>query len=737
MKRWLTFFFAIILCVSSFAAAEDSAAASQTSAAPEPVKAFSDSLLQWANRLNPAEYDLRADVSTGQGAYSATVKRDGAMTSIEIPGVGTLQIDQKDIVFNLSGITYVMNIESLVKLFTDAADPSSGAQMDASLMRPLLQQAVQEILLPSLELSYSHSTINCHIELNETELRDRLVAFLDKLISGDSFDALYAAYGQYLQLLIPDFPKSADEIRAAWPDIEAESHYPLYDHFSVEADFQRSLSLWGMPEMACVGNISYMHHSLGFSFEYSARRDGVSLYVDFSERTGNYDAFNVSFVLDGHDHNVAGALSINTRESNSFVFKAAFRDDGIDAEMDYRQDNQLMGTASVKGKHDRNSKTITGTIEYTDKQYSDEQAIQVASLDFSYWASGCAGSLFIPGASFQLHSAMGNSYSHTALTAQLDSWYGSQESFELWLFKTGWNSYRARFEVLRQAYGNKYREFFLTGTYGPTGFSASVSGRLAQTQISGSVNYERKPDGYDFSVEYNPNALYFLQYTGMERIPFSIRVSRARQTYDISFTNTFFPYGLKAKAQVVLGATGSISLLEGTLENTSYYSDEPQKASFSYKPGTIKVNDGHRTYAVQRMAETARTIRYQMIVEPYNAAYTLDIELDNDLRTLICRVSSDGATQAELLISALDKTEIEPLDRSFAIPVSPRMLAGILWYALPAGISYAPAQTVEPATEYAPAYDSEADAEEAADDPVYAEEAIEEAADAADEAVEN
>ncbi len=735
MKRWLAFFFAMILCVANFAIAEDPAAAPQTIAAPEPVEKFSASLFKWASGLNPAEYDLHAAISADRKSYSATLKHDGAVTSIEIPGIGALQIDQKDIVLNVSGMTYVMNIESLVRLFADAAQPSGGSRTDTSLIRPLLQQAVQEILLPSVELSYSFSTINCHIALNETELRDRSVAFIDKLIASDSFEPLYAAYGQYFQLLIPDFPKSADDIRAAWPDIEAQSHYPISDHFSIEADFQRSLSSWGAPEIACVGNIFCMYRSIGFSFEYSARRDGFSLCASLSERTGNYDAFNVSFALDGFDQNIAGSLTVNTYESNAFLFKAAFRNDSIDAEIDYRQNNRLMGTVHVNGTHDRTSKTITGKIDYTDRQYDDGQTVHVASLDLSYWASGCTGNLSVPGAYFQIHSTMGNSYAHTALTAQLDSWYGSQECFELWLFKSGWNSYRARFEILRQAYGNQYREFFLTGTSGPTGFSASVSGRLAQTQISGSVNYERKPDGFDFSVEYNPDALYFSQYTGMERIPFSIRISRTGKTYDISFTNTFYPYSLKAKTQIVLGETGNIALLDGAYENTYYYSDESQKGSVSYRPGTLKVNDGHRTYTVQKKAETARAIRYQMTVEPYNAAYTLDIELDKDLRTLVCRVSSGGVAQAEIQISALDKTEIEPLSKSFAIPVSPRMLVGILRHALPADTIHEPAQTYEPSAEEAPAYDDEADAE-AVEDYAYAEEAAEEAVKRAAETVE-
>ena len=72
------------------------------------------------------------------------------------------------------------------------------------------------------------------------------------------------------------------------------------------------------------------------------------------------------------------------------------------------------------------------------------------------------------------------------------------------------------------------------------------------------------------------------------------------------------------------------------------------------------------------------TASWQLTCNQDDAIYRIDLEFDDDLRSLTCTVMADDQPVATLRISTEEKTAIEPLDREDAIPVDINLIMELM-----------------------------------------------------------
>nr|AHF24339.1 hypothetical protein [uncultured bacterium Contig575] len=700
MKRCLSALIAMLLCLSCLALGEEPELPVQEET---PPPTFCDSLLEWAAGLDPSSRDLSADFSMGSETYSALLRSDGDRTEFAIADFFTLQFDRSTVLLDAGGQTYALDLEPILRAFNEARRSGYELSSDGALLSQLLERAVQVILLPSVTYAVGYSGITLHIKLSNVELQERLDAFIDEAIMGDAAERLFARYGQYLRALIPGCPSTMEELRQAWSENGHRSMLFL-PPFTIEGDAQFNDRPWREPEVSCVLHITHAYGQSQFSFDYAPTGDGFSLGAGLSESSG-FRSFSCAASLDGHGDTLTGTLLIDDGEVSSLHLNARFSDNGLDGDVTCHKGGALLWTTSFYLLDDPQAHTLTGEVTHAVHAYGSGIANTVASLNVHYWDGGCSGSLYLPNNSLHFRALSCDSYVRILVKTQPTSEYISSDSVDLWFFRQGWDGYRVRLDASQSMYGRLYRQVLLSGAVDSTGISFEYSDPLRDETISGSAHYVEQSDGFDFGVELLTDAQRFYQYTGTQKVPFSLQVRVSAQECEISFSNTSDMETARANARFGLAETGDPTWLEVDYELG--YALDPRDTftgRLTWEPGKLVVTGGDAVYTLEKRSEAEREISYQLYTNQDDAVYNITLSLDDALQTFSGRVDVEGYALAELRIAASDSTAITPFDAADTIPVDLALIMDLLSEAQPADEPSAPAlaeEAVEEAVEEA------------------------------------
>ncbi len=679
MKRWLAFFMALLLCCGTALAeaTEDSgeragaveAVEAQTPAdEPVPEPTFTDSLREWAVKLDPQTCDLTGAVSIGESAWTALIQRDAGATSIAVDGLGTLQLTGEDIALRVGEETYVLDLQPLLSAMKKPGLDEAELEADLQALEGLLQRAVQELLLPFVDWKESSDGVAVHVAINGQDLAERLYDYIDGTLGDAAFDRLYTRFGSALRALVPDLPDSAQELRAQWGFVKPYIGRWFYG-FSFDADAQLTDWVWGERGFACTGNFSNRRGQTDFSLEYTADHDGFSVAAGLGDG-GRGSLGAVSVFLDGHGDQLDGTLLVENYTTTCCQLNATFLENGINAVLTLRQDGALVWTSTLYGCVDVSARTVSATLDYTDYDYGDPETRTVAQLEVHYWDQGYTGFLTLPGESIHFHGVTSSGFTHHVVKLLPASYYDPSQTVDFWLFSQGRGGYRARCDIAGSRSGRQVFHTRLSCEVNENGASFEVSDPLRGTSTSGSVRFISRDDGFDFDLEFLDDAQrYYARYM-TKKLPFGIHVSRNGGEYTVSLTGTDADdEQTDISARFGLDDSGSIAWLEGEASTIYPQREEPvHRLSVSYKPEKTVVTSDGETVTIERISESARAVAYQlryMNADPV----TVELSLDEALRVLEGRIIVEGYTIGEARIAAADRTDIVPIDRENAIPV--------------------------------------------------------------------
>ena len=745
MKRWLALFIALLLCcgptLAETAAVSGEPASMEeaelTGEAPEgesgeapaeepleepaPEPTFADSLLGWAANLDAQAYDLAGALRIGEDAWSALIQQDGDVTSICVDGLGALQLTGKDIALRVADQTYVLDLEPLLAAAQAPMYDEAALEADLEALQALLQRAAQA-LQPLIDYRPDYGGFTLHIALDEQDLRERLVGFIDDVLKDAAFERLYARYGDSLRLLVPELPASLRELRAGW-ELSKPWMRSRRPGFSLDADVQLNQS-YGETSLACTGRYSdvWNRRQTGFSLEYAAGYDGFSAAACLDDASWG-GVGSVSASLDFHAGRLTGTLLVEDGTASCFQLEALLVEDGVNATLDFRQDGERLWAAALYAIVDPEARTVRASLDVTDYGSSEPVSENLAALNISYWDQGYSGSLILPEDSLYFRGVTGSGFTHA--TAKLLSGQRSSQTVDLWLFRLGWSGYRARCEISESWSGREVARKRLSGEIGENGASFEAADLLHGTSTSGSVRYVQQYDGFSFDLELLADAQsYYARYME-DKLPFGVHISRSGDECAVTLTNTA-DYGAREtlSARFGLDDAGALRWLEG--DYTATYPRRPApigQAHVSYTPEKTVITSGEEVYTIEKLSESALAMAYQVRYMDQSPV-TVALALDEALRTLSCSVTAEGVPLAEASLSATDKAQIAPIDREDAIPVDIELLTSLL------DELTAPAQPVAEA--YVDEPDVPADEPEAGDAVESAAEAVEAAVEAAE-----
>jgi hypothetical protein len=445
MKKLIAVFLAILMALPfAFASAEEQA---QTEAAVEELlqaiteeqapQDFFQAFGAWFAGLKNEQYDYKANLLTdGQSVGEAVLRTGGGIIELEVPNLGRLQFSESGVAGEVGGQGFVINPEFLNKKEqkeenkVDLPDKEE-VQADLNMLQPWLDRALKEILMPCAHIGLSFSGVTVHVEATDEILREKTWAFIDKLMAErKTLETLLAHYGPLLEKVIPDMPKTFDELKALW-DKEKANPAVTWPDFRLIADATYSVGFTGKT-ISLDATIDWT--GLGqakITAEVIPARDGLDVIASLDTigakgRTGAY-----SLDLHVHSDKVNVALGVPGN-----VYR-------LNAERTLQADYISLYTAVLEEQKNRNQLLLDAVYDSRDSSLkaelyrntagSEEPSVKLAAMDLFIRENGWDWALTLESSRYALHHTGGDQYHH--LKAEINNSFASDLYFDLWIYQ--------------------------------------------------------------------------------------------------------------------------------------------------------------------------------------------------------------------------------------------------------------------------------------------------------------
>jgi len=309
MTKMIAVILSFVLALSfSFSGPGEQPAAVKQSAST----GFLGSLQAWSAGILSGEKDCRLTFSVaGETPSELIIRKDDGLMEITMPNVGRLQAAEDTLAMEAFGPSVVLHLDEFREKLQAKPRKKGNLSTDFEMLRPWLEKAYKEIILPSGDLGLTFSGVTVHVNATDEIIRERTWKWIDSLIQErTTLETLMNHYGSWLRMLIPGMPKTFEELQQAW---EAEKANPTvsWPDFSVTADIVYSLGLGGK-RITCKADLSC--EGLG-SAEISfllipVKKEGFDLTASLDYSGTDNRAGTCSLDLHSHKERISGMLAV-------------------------------------------------------------------------------------------------------------------------------------------------------------------------------------------------------------------------------------------------------------------------------------------------------------------------------------------------------------------------------------------------------------------------------------------
>lgn len=646
MKKWLSLVLALVLSLSL--------ASSFAEETGESAGAFEAALQEWAKDIDLSKADYRLSwESEGQSA-SAVVRGDKTLTLIEIPDFGKIQLSKDKLVLQLKDGTTVIDLSSLMT-FRQSPD---NLTMDAQMLTLLMMQAVQQVIMPSVEMTQNENGTVFHLSVDNQVLVRRLFDFLDKTFENKSYRSLIARYSATLKSAIPDFPQTEEELLSWWKKVYPNAE-KVKKTATLEMDVVSSASS-GKTETVAFGTLVSTDSTRDFSFELVNGEDGITLKAHALE-------------------------TVNSRTLSSCTVNLAKR--GDDLSIHSASDSVRSGSASLDLEIEGSE--ISGNIKEHGREYTvaGSRNVSANSADIRIRRVGseqpegadiavAPGQLYIRSLqndrSVRCSVSSASTYTHLSLLGE-DSLSGRDYSCDFWAVKTptggqllryrqagaaGWNPYTAvnmwfrseqdfsEGEVETSVYGTTSSASFRF-TPGENGFSleARESRRIHNEESDSALVLEKSGNNYTYDADVSKAGKH------------------AKITGDLVVDDN-------RKFVSAAGTVSEENRLTGEMQQTTRYEFTPRKSV---------VEDAEGTRTLEVVQDTAEEVIWEARKnDKPTSTFTAALSETEAGTAFNCTGTKDGENVFAFSVTPLAKEEVVPIDETGAFVISAETLPVIL-----------------------------------------------------------
>lgn len=492
MKRIIAVLLAVVLLSGiSLSAAEE----------PQVSADFLQALAAWAQNLNLDESDYAGSVKwLDSPGYQGTVRKNQGITEIELAGLGKVQVSENKLMLDIGGKKFGVDLSKLKDMVKSYSSGEKGLLKDLEMLRPWLERAFKEIVLPCVKINYSLDGVSIHIDADDEKIMESTYALIDEIMAErNTLETILNHYGSYLARLIPDMPRTFEELEKAW-ESEKEHRAFHWRDFNLGADITYSRENGGLSASGRINLYLQQLFSADLTFELKTTDEGA----DFTASLTGMDGLGL-------------------------------------IHMKY----------DLEAVYDPAEKSLKAALYQTrDAGTSFESRNELGALDVNAGILGWEGELRLPFGALSMNLNFGDNYTrlrleHTGLT-QLDSWY-----LDAWLYYAP-KDYLLKVET-NLAYQTRLKSSLYTLAFREDEIEFSISDKHETTHHA-KFTYRRTANGFEAEIEYL-NKWERIPVISSRIKPSTLKLVREGNSYRADLDWRL--YGM-----TVLGATGTLDLDE-------------------------------------------------------------------------------------------------------------------------------------------------------------------------------
>ena len=672
MKKMIAVLLTVMLLTGiSLSAAEESQAPAD----------FLQALADWAQNLNLDESDYSGSVRwLNSPAYEGTVRKSQGITEIELAGLGKAQVSEKKIMLDIGGKKYGVDLSKLMEWIQSfSSGEKKGFAKDLEMLLPWLEKAFKDIILPCVRINYSYDGWSVHIDADDETIRERTYTLIDEMIAErNTLETVLDRYGTYLSKLIPDMPRTFEELEKAW---ESEKDNPAFSwmDFNLGADLTYSRSYDGLSVSGRI-NLSFQRlFGANLTFELKSNDEGFDVLASLDLSNGRDAAVRSSNKLAIHcaKDKIEGLLKV---QDNTYTLKA----EGKTEESGLRR-----YTASLTGLnewggiflkydleavYDPADQSLKAALyETRDAGTSYESREKLADMEMLKGILGWEAELTLPFGALSLNLNFEDQYTrlkleHKGLT-RYDTWY-----LDAWLYYSP-KEYLLKVET-NLADADRRNADIYSLAFREDGMEFSVADER-ETQCHAKISYRRTMNGFEVEVEY---------LNKWERIPVissRFKPSRLKFVAEGNRYRADLEWCLYGKP--VLGATGTLDLDEsgafrrlaidatqydllGIAKNRDYH--------LTVIPGTVTYVDQTGIYELRIVEDTAEKLAVVLTKDYKDELGSLVLTLD-DQKAFSGVLTVMGNETGSIMITPIPKEPIDEITEENAFMIDFSILSKI------------------------------------------------------------
>lgn len=544
MKRIIAVLLAVVLLSGiSLSAAEE----------PQVSADFLQALAAWAQNLNLDESDYAGSVKwLDSPGYQGTVRKNQGITETELAGLGKVQVSENKLMLDIGGKKFGVDLSKLKDMVKSYSSGEKGLLKDLEMLRPWLERAFKEIVLPCVKINYSLDGVSIHIDADDEKIMESTYALIDEIMAErNTLETILNHYGSYLARLIPDMPRTFEELEKAW-ESEKEHRAFHWRDFNLGADITYSRENGGLSASGRVNLYLQQLFSADLTFELKTTDEGA----DFTASLTGMDGLGL-------------------------------------IHMKY----------DLEAVYDPAEKSLKAALYQTrDAGTSFESRNELGALDVNAGILGWEGELRLPFGALSMNLNFGDNYTrlrleHTGLT-QLDSWY-----LDAWLYYAP-KDYLLKVET-NLTDQTRLKSSLYTLAFREDEIEFSISDKHETTHHA-KFTYRRTANGFEAEIEYL-NKWERIPVISSRIKPSTLKLVREGNSYRADLDWRL--YGM-----TVLGATGTLDLDESAafrkLSIDATLSDplgiaKKRDYHLTVIPGAITYADQTETYELRIAENTA------------------------------------------------------------------------------------------------------------------------------------
>ena len=653
MKRIIAVLLAVVLLSGiSLSAAEE----------PQVSADFLQALAAWAQNLNLDESDYAGSVKwLDSPGYQGTVRKNQGITETELAGLGKVQVSENKLMLDIGGKKFGVDLSKLKDMVKSYSSGEKGLLKDLEMLRPWLERAFKEIVLPCVKINYSLDGVSIHIDADDEKIMESTYALIDEIMAErNTLETILNHYGSYLARLIPDMPRTFEELEKAW-ESEKEHRTFHWRDFNLGADITYSRENGGLSASGRINLYLQQLFSADLTFELKTTDEGADFTASLDLTNGRdaADQFSGKLVFHYVRDKIEGILEI---QDHTYTLKA---------ERKTEENGQSFYTASLTGMdglglihmkydleavYDPAEKSLKAALYQTrDAGTSFESRNELGALDVNAGILGWEGELRLPFGALSMNLNFGDNYTrvrleHTGLT-QLDSWY-----LDAWLYYAP-KDYLLKVET-NLAYQTRLKSSLYTLAFREDEIEFSISDKHETTHHA-KFTYRRTANGFEAEIEYL-NKWERIPVISSRIKPSTLKLVREGNSYRADLDWRL--YGM-----TVLGATGTLDL-----DESGAFRKLCIDATLSDPLGIAKKRDYHLTVIPGAITYADQTGTYELRIAE-NTAEKMVVLLTKDdrdeLGSLVLTLEDGGTFSGVLTVMGKETGSVvirpipkEPID---------------------------------------------------------------------------